>query len=142
MYTRHIGLNIPKNYSGSRFSKSEDNLPVKEHRPSYTEAVRSAHSPSYSEEIARVTESPTEEISEPTSEIFYGENEDEEPSVCTECDKNTDTLLPFSLPIKEILNGIDKEELLLIGLILLIASEKDNDNNIILTLLSLLLLYK
>ena len=89
-----------------------------------------------------MTESPTEGISEPTSEIFYGENEDEETSVCTECDKNTDTLLPFSLPIKEILNGIDKEELLLIGLILLIASEKDNDNNIILTLLSLLLLYK
>jgi hypothetical protein len=142
MYTRHTGINIPKNYSGSRFSKNEDTLPVKEHRPTYTEAVRSTHSPSYDEEISKIAEEADKEIPEPISEVTYEEKEEKSLHTSTEYEKKTDTLLPFSLPIKEILNGIDKEELLLIGLILLIASEKDNDNNVILTLLSLLLLYK
>ena len=142
MYTRHTGINIPKNYSGSRFSKNEDTLPVKEHRPTYTEAVRSTHSPSYDEEISKIAEEADKEIPEPISEVTYEEKEGKSLPTSTEYEKKTDTLLPFSLPIKEILNGIDKEELLLIGLILLIASEKDNDNNVILTLLSLLLLYK
>lgn len=142
MYTRHTGINIPKNYSGSRFSKNEDTLPVKEHRPTYTEAVRSTHSPSYDEEISKIAEEADKEIPEPISEVTYEEKEEKSLPTSTEYEKKTDTLLPFSLPIKEILNGIDKEELLLIGLILLIASEKDNDNNVILTLLSLLLLYK
>ena len=142
MYTRHTGINIPKNYSGSRFSKNEDTLPVKEHRPTYTEAVRSTHSPSYDEEISKIAEEADKEIPEPISEVTYEEKEEKSLPTSTEYEKKTDMLLPFSLPIKEILNGIDKEELLLIGLILLIASEKDNDNNVILTLLSLLLLYK
>ena len=134
MYTRHTGLNIPKNYSGSRFTRVDDTLPVKEHRPTYNEAVRSAHSPSYDEEISKAADAPTEPIIDENPEI--------NPPLCVECEKKTDTLLPFSLPINEILNTVDKEELLLIGIILLIASEKNSDNNLILTLLSLLLLYK
>ena len=142
MYTRHTGINIPKNYSGSRFSKNEDSLPVKEHRPTYTEAVRSTHSPSYDEEISKIAEEADKEIPEPISEVTYEEKGKKSFPTSTEYEKKTDTLLPFSLPIKEIFSQINNEELLLVGLILLIASEKDNDNNVILTLLSLLLLYK
>lgn len=142
MYTRHTGINIPKNYSGSRFSKNEDPLPVKEHRPTYTDAIRSAHSPSYDEEISKIAEEADKEIHDTLNEATYEKKEEKNLPTSTEYEKKTDTLLPFSLPIKEIFSQINNEELLLIGLILLIASEKDNDNNVILTLLSLLLLYK
>ncbi|MBQ9744856.1 MAG: hypothetical protein IJW19_07010 [Clostridia bacterium] len=192
MYTRH--LNIPKNYNGVRFSGRDDGIPVKEHRPVYTEGIKTSHSPLYkhNEEAASI---PTgEENSNTLSDIStdytvveeddgasYGANEkssgvtddganeksngvtnDEEYEVTSEELSNGNSVAEVSsnepltesdvsrdksfssfpaLPIKELLDGIDTEELLLIGVILLIASEKNKDNNSILTMLSLLLLW-
>jgi hypothetical protein len=61
-----------------------------------------------------------------------------------ECDINNKSS-PLShlfsdLPIGNILSSINKEDLLLLGLILLMATEKNGANNDILTMLSLLLL--
>jgi len=147
MYTRHTSINIPKNYSGNRFKQSEE-IPVKEHRPIYTDAIKTAHSPIYSEELSKAEDviqvedtipTPVYEDAEPITEEEL--SSDIQP--CEECDSEPKDLFShLSLPIKEILKSIDKEELLLIGLILLISAEKDNDNNTILTLLSLLLLHK
>ncbi|MBQ8392496.1 MAG: hypothetical protein IJX51_01875 [Clostridia bacterium] len=177
MYTRH--LNIPKNYNGVRFSGMDDGIPVKEHRPVYTEGIKTSHSPLYkhSEEAASVStveensnapldistdytiveeeddvanEKSNGQINEEAYEVTSKEasTDDSVAEVSSnasvpETDISRDSLFSSfpSLPIKELLDGIDTEELLLIGVILLIASEKNKDNNSILTMLSLLLLW-
>ena len=155
MYTRHTSINIPKNYSGNRFKTAPDNIPVKEHRPVYNEGIKTAHSPAYNEEMMKVPDISSEYIppyfdnadlneeldSQDESIENTGKNEDEK--TCEDTSYNaTCALSSFSLPFRDILSHIDKEELLLIGIILLLASEKENDNSLMITLLSLLLLYK
>ena len=142
MYTRHTSLNIPKNYSGNRFSKIMEEPTVKEHRPVYTDAVKTAHSPAYNEEITRAEDIIIEKEEEEIIDSVAEEIEEQPESIRDTSSEMSQQASSFSLPINEILNGIDKEELLLLGLIILIAAEKNNDNNIILTLLSLLLLSK
>ena len=65
MYTRHV--NIPKNYNGVRFQQRQenDNIPVKEHRPSYSRGVKSSHSSLYNQKIA----APVDEIEQIADEF-------------------------------------------------------------------------
>ena len=146
MYTRHF--NIPKNYNGVRFTQSDDGITVKEHRPNYDSGVKTSHSPLYNRK--RPDDGEKTEITD-TSPVEIAENEEcaeaEDTEKCVLCKDDIPSendisaeQKRFNLPIKEILNSIDREDALLICLILLIAAENDKNNNSILTMLSLLLL--
>jgi len=157
MYTRHFS--VPKNYNGIRFSNStDDGIPVKEHRPKYDSGIKSSHSPLYKPEntdtptdkspVSADSESPADE-NEPikNEEVLEDIAEDDTLPLSTNSKDNDATASSteskhFNLPIRELLNGINREDALLICLILLIAAENDKDNNSILTMLSLLLLKK
>lgn len=158
MYTRHV--NIPKNYNGVRFQQRQenDNIPVKEHRPSYSGGIKSSHSPLYNQKIS----APVDEIEQIAEVEAYDEEPDApvdsesyvEDEPCPACEGNNEETKGCSLnskpsslsnlfsdlPIGNILSSINKEDLLLLGLILLMATEKNGSNNDILTMLSLLLL--
>jgi hypothetical protein len=160
MYTRHV--NIPKNYNGVRFQQRQenDNIPVKEHRPSYNRGVKSSHSSLYNQKIS----APVDEIEQiADEEPIYDEpgldmttendtiidaepchtyeDKGEKIKCCNLSNEPSSLSHLFSdLPIGNILSSINKEDLLLLGLILLMATEKNGANNDILTMLSLLLL--
>ncbi len=151
MYTRHF--NIPKNYNGVRFNQSDDGIAVKEHRPIYDSSVKTSHSPLYSREPVSPPEAEESVITDtspeesPPSEEITEAPPTEECVLCEDSENLTahtvaDEQKRFNLPIKELLNGINREDALLICLILLIAAENDKSNNSILTMLSLLLLKK
>jgi len=158
MYTRHV--NIPKNYSGVRFQRhGDDNMSVKEHRPFYSEGVKSSHSPLYNQKIAapvdeieekdliddlteesEINVTSTEE-SDAGGDLFDAEVENAKEVITEEKAKPSSISNLFSdLPITNILGNINREDLLLLGLIFLMATEKNGGNNDILTMLSLLLL--
>ena len=147
MYTRPF--NIPKNYNGVRFTNAKDDIPVKEHRPSYENGVKTSHSPLFKQEnsdtssgVIEIPSSETDNKEEYTKETLSEETED----ILPQDDTNNEPYLEasgqkhFNLPVRELMNSINTEDALLICLILLIAAEKDRDNNSILTMLSLLLL--
>lgn len=151
MYTRHF--NIPKNYNGVRFNSPNDGITVKEHRPSYENGVKTSHSPLYKQENTDTLPEETEEISSPPDiEEYYTKTEESSDTEAVISSLNEDNDAEessvesvskhFNFPIKELINGINREDALLICLILLIAAEQDKDNNPILTMLSLLLLKK
>ena len=154
MYTRH--MSIPKNYNGVRFSREDDGIAVKEHRPAYRDGVKSSHSPLYRREETEEKESSPPEITDTLPSVLQNEpvitetdgNDSEAEILPTECEASRcdngqcRSPSPFSsIDIKRILDGINREDALLIGLILLIASEGNSDNNLILTALALLLLF-
>ena len=147
MYTRPF--NIPKNYNGVRFNNAKDDIPVKEHRPSYENGVKTSHSPLFKQEnkdtpsdVIEISSSETDAQEESVKETLSEETKD----ILPQNDSNNEPYLEaseqkhFNLPIRELLNSINTEDALLICLILLIAAEKVRDNNSILTMLSLLLL--
>ena len=147
MYTRPF--NIPKNYNGVRFNNAKDDIPVKEHRPSYENGVKTSHSPLFKQEnndtpsdVIEISSSEADAQEESVKETLSEETKD----ILPQNDSNNEPYLEaseqkhFNLPIRELLNSINTEDALLICLILLIAAEKDRDNNSILTMLSLLLL--
>ena len=147
MYTRHF--NIPKNYNGVRFNGADDGISVKEHRPKYDSSVKTSHSPLYTGETQSTSQEQNVFTDTSPEEFDIDAEEDCEasPSECILCEDNDGLTKAvegeqrhFNLPIKEMLNGIDREDALLICLILLIAAENDKSNNSILTMLSLLLL--
>lgn len=147
MYTRPF--NIPKNYNGVRFNNAKDDIPVKEHRPSYENGVKTSHSPLFKQEnkdtpsdVIEISSSETDAQEESVKETLSEETKD----ILPQNDSNNELYLEaseqkhFNLPIRELLNSINTEDALLICLILLIAAEKVRDNNSVLTMLSLLLL--
>ncbi len=157
MYTRHI--NIPKNYNGVRFQRqNSEDIAVKEHRPSYNEGIKSSHSPLYNQKITAPVDDieqiqPQATVEENVSnENIKEENPAEDFDTCSYEDNtqkvnngethnsSPNSRLFSDLPISNILGNINKEDLLLLGLIFLMATEKDGSNNDILTMLSLLLL--
>lgn len=200
MYSRHSGINIPKNYNGVRFRNSPENTNMKEHRPIYRQEIKTAHSPLYDSTDMKA---PTDEGL--TEQNLLSENNDTEKAANTEMDdeccsytdceeyndeevynddgwviersesddcpkKNdcpigdlsstvfnsntegavTDTKKPIKaensllnalkVPISDIFKSINREDALLLGLILLLSSEQKEDNSLILTFLALILL--
>ena len=144
MYTRPF--NVPKNYNGVRFNGSREDIPVKEHRPSYDNGIKTSHSPLFKQENTDTPPDITEDSPFPSDTNEEGETLTEfsleNGEECVNCEPQVDapSQKHFNLPIRELLNGINTEDALLIFLILLIAAEKDKDNNSMLTMLSLLLL--
>jgi len=169
MYSRKDGISIPKNYNGIRFRNPPEPMPMKEHRPIYRQEVKTAHSPLYNREKAEA-DTPAFTDHNILPEDVYSENdiitndyyeseadlniENKENELCeieepdlqekaVEVSKNDSSLLnSIKLPVSGILNSINREDALLLGLILLLSSEQNSDNSLILTFLALLLLKK
>ena len=159
MYSKYSGISIPQNYGGSRFRVSEP--PMKTHRAESSGASKSAHSPSFVQTKASPSiTTHSNEYNAPIEEEFVDECELEGenlgislPSDSDESAKDFSTeeandseecstrgrLFDFS-SFKDILSGLDKDSILILGLILLFMSDSDNKNDDIIPLLALLLL--
>ena len=135
MYSRYSNISIPKNYGGSRFSDL-DEPETKTHRASSPiSKPKSSHSPSFVpmrvQDEAPVETPEIEEYEELT------EDEATEPTILdTEPAKDENE---HSSALKALLSGLERDELILLGLILLLISDSSKNNTDIIVMLALLL---
>ena len=169
MFTRYNGVEIPKNYSGSRFRQQVENTETKMHRPKEApplQNVRKSVSPTFQEVIdnaikdveqsqaknsesngfllAQETEATANSDTPPSKTVESGVN-DNVPSVkslngITDSEKNEHS--PIEGGIRKLLDGIAKDDLLLIALILMLAEGGEGDSLDLITMLALLLLFR
>ena len=146
MYSRYSGIKLPQNYSGSRFVRETE---TKLHTASTLSGVKSSHSPSF------VTSSKASPLQKAES-LSEDDCENEEPQNASvisndtyadyDMQKKHDELSEVSsssencFSIKSIFENISSEELLILGIILLIATDKDGLSDSALWILALLLL--
>lgn len=132
MFSKYSETRVPPNYSGSRFKKADPyETETKAHRPSEYSAVKSSVSPTF--EKSQPTEDPQIEDFAPS----YEENEPTEEIEPTEVPQDETT--SEAHPLGELLGKINKEDLLLICLIIFLSADKSLKNNDMIILLSLLL---
>ncbi|MBO5312572.1 MAG: hypothetical protein J6B29_01265 [Clostridia bacterium] len=165
MFTRYKGgIELPQNYGGSRFKRVEDGTETKTHRgqitPITTPSVKSSSSQSFQSVIDKVVEdslpidSPKTEgeaVEESESSPVFTVEESELSSVDTEeKEENSENDTPltegflsdFKLgSIGKLLSNISQEDLLLLVLLLLFASDGNENSFDVVTILALLLLY-
>ena len=148
MYSRYSDFSIPKNYSGSRFS-SIDDTSTKLHRGEIGGASKSSHSPTFiaprkDDEI----QSENDELSESFDENYtvdINESVNDSTEVACEVSKPKDdkqdlkSAFDFS-SIKSLFSSVDKDELIILGLILLLISDAEQENEDVIALLVMLLL--
>ena len=131
MYSRYSGISIPQNYGGSRFSHLAE-VETKTHRASAPMSpIKSSYVPIEEENEDEVEiedfEEGNEEIIEEESEI-----EDENPIERQKADAYSS--------LKALFSSIEKDELILLGLILLLISDSSSQSNSdIIMILALLL---
>jgi hypothetical protein len=147
MYSRYSGIKLPQNYSGSRFVRETE---TKLHTASTLSGVKSSHSPSF------VTSSKASPLQKAES-LSEDDCENEEPQNASvisndtyadyDLQKKHDEVRKVSSPslddgfsLKSIFENISSEELLILGIILLIATDKDGLSDSALWILALLLL--
>ena len=161
MFTKYKGVQIPQNYSGSRFKVDELETEMKTHKPtpSYS-STKTSVSPTfhnainnkYDEENQKTHEYVYE--NEDSEEYFDDENEamyapqKEEKTNNEDCENEKenkkgigafiDELKPF---FNKLTSSISNEDLLLLGLILLLASEDSDEARGAILPLVLLFLY-
>lgn len=158
MYTRYSGVDVPQNYSGSRFRKKIiEETEMKVHTSTAQGAVKSSVSPTFESQIKgehlpiTVSENDSD-YSETVEDVAENDASGEEyTSLQYEVTKENDDreqnigrsiLNDLNLSsITEYLKSIKGEDLLLIALIIFLASDKDVSNNDIIILLALLLIY-
>ena len=146
MYSRYSGIKLPQNYSGSRFIRETE---TKLHNASTLSGVKSSHSPSF------VTSSRGDLPQK--NDALTAENQENE-ALQNESFKIDDTYADYDMQkkhdelsevssssencfsIKSIFENISSEELLILGIILLIATDKDGLSDSALWILALLLL--
>lgn len=136
MYSKYSGIEVPQNYSGSRFRKGyELKTETKTHTASEYSATKSSVSPVYQEQVELYSEDNSYlEENEPILE----ENCDrvDEIEKKEECSEKSE--LSF---IHELLKSISIDDLLLICLIIFLCADENINNNDVIILLSLLLAY-
>ena len=159
MFTKYKGINIPENYSGSRF-KAPPETETKTHTPSSLgvySGTKTSISPAF-EDALREKSSPKKEetfelFQEPMLEESTGdapyfeeettekENERKAPLLSRESTGNGSSRLfsEFGNLFSQISSKIKQDDLIIIAVILLLLSEENEDNYVILPLLLLLL---
>ena len=158
MYSRNFGISVPKNYSGNRFSNQSEPS-TKTHRADKPRASKHSHSPSFVtrsssnvdssiiaplEDENEVYEAEAEQIIQEENFVDISENtveqvEAEGNQSNIEEEKPKQALLDLS-GIHSFLSGIDRDELIILGLIFLFISDSAQKNTDIIALLALLLL--
>ena len=157
MFTRYKGIDIPENYSGSRF-KAPIITETKTHKPTppmtYS-GTKTSISPAFEDALREQSVRPIEKLPQEFDQIFTEENidevtlyenensnnEEEKISEKSEASNKGDTSLlgEFGNLFSQIFSKIKQDDLVIIGVILLLLSEKNEDNYAILPLLILLL---
>lgn len=160
MFSKYKGIEIPLNYSGSRFKSSEVETEMKTHKPSpsyrstktsvsptFQSAINQAVNASYTQETPpdvyemRDDFDEVQKFSEEPLMVIDNEEYDEQPSENEGEEKKGlssifDEIKPFFEKLKSSIKG---EDLLLISLIILLVSEGGNDS--LESILPLLLLF-
>lgn len=155
MFSKYFGMNIPPNYSGSRFSSIEK-TETKLHRPDMQMAVKSSLSPSFSPSGAVNESFVYNDIDDETGldvdEVFddandnFGEENIENCSLDAkkeDCENETHERgkLGFDIhSLRSLFSGIEKDELIIIALIILLITDEGKENDEIISVLTLLLL--
>ena len=161
MFSKYFGMNIPPNYSGSRFSPIE-RTETKLHRPDNQTAVKSSHSPSFltkSVSEAPVINDDTEVLAEAYAEdeSAYAEDESaytadeqelysqESEIECVVKDEPISNSFKGGLgldlqSLRGLFHGIERDELIILALIFLLITDEGQENDEIISVLVLLLL--
>lgn len=156
MFSKYSSIEVPQNYSGSRFRKSQEiKTETKTHPATDYSATKSSVSPTYKDRTESCTEAQNDYCESPSpcddctesysccdceSDCIDSEDtsyscEDENKS----CERKDDTKQGFLLG--DMLANINKEDLLLICLIIFLSADGGISNNDIIILLSLILAY-
>lgn len=150
MFTKYTGIEVPQNYSGNRFKKEVEKTEMKTHRgqiSSPDSGIKAAVSPSFQEvidnavsdkgdteqyasfdedDINQTTEAPLDEI----CDVVKTMSRDEEES-------NT-----IEATLKRFFDSIGKDELLLLSLLVLFASDNQDCGIDGVIIVALLLMYR
>lgn len=135
MYSRYSGVSIPQNYGGSRFSHLAE-VETKTHRPTTTVTPIKASPVSIIEVDNEENEIDYELVKE-DEECFEQEFEEDEQGVISQEDKGEKAHDDFSLA--SLISLLEKDDILLLGLILLLISDSSKDNYDVIMVLALLL---
>lgn len=141
MYSKYSGFSIPQNYSGSRFSPASEPQ-TKTHRGEVGGATRHAHSPTFVSQNAEPEELYDEQDfiaqENPLNDIVEMLTPNEPQEIFSEEDTASDVNNePF---IEKLFRSLDKDQLLILALIILLMTDGDEKNNDIVFLLAILLL--
>ena len=165
MFTKYNGINLPKNYSGTKFKQPLEDTQMKTHRAKTDNSmsrgvIRTSVSPSFQGALDKVVETADtvdytaqndddasfyEEISDAyaQNEVAACKNTTKEESVKLECENKEPTThdLFNELGVSHLFENIHKDDLLLIALIVLFAQEHLQNSMDAIIILALLLLY-
>lgn len=153
MFTKYTNVNVPKNYSGSRFSKPPE-TEMKTHRAqdaSPSNTVKTSVSPYFHNTQEYL--SSTDKAIETDSIVNFAIHSDDDitnidtaspESIQEEVYEDESTsVVPSSITeLSKILKNIKGDDILLLALILIFATDNGEGNPDILLILSLLLLYR
>lgn len=133
MYSRYSGVSIPQNYGGSRFSHLAE-VETKTHRPTTTVTpIKASPVPIIEDEENEIDY----ELVKEDEECFEQEFEEDEQGVISQEDKGEKARDDFSLA--SFISHLEKDDILLLGLILLLISDSSKDNYDVIMVLALLL---
>ncbi|MBQ8163224.1 MAG: hypothetical protein IJZ93_02515 [Clostridia bacterium] len=148
MFSRYSKIKVPQNYSGNRFNIDEPEMKI--HTPATQFSVKNAHSPTFSASMEDTSIKEDEYLSEVENDYEDFEEEQidtyEDQEVIdtpTDVSPKSEEKRGFDISyLKNLISNINSEELLILGIILLIASDKDSSNDSLIWMLALLLLGK
>lgn len=124
MYSKYSGVSIPQNYGGSRFSALSE-VETKTHKPTLqTMPVKSSPPIVQYENYEKIEDNDQED------EVIDDEVLDIEELSQEEIES----------PLKALLSSIERDELILLGLILLLISDSSQNNTEVVMMLTLLLI--
>lgn len=124
MYSKYSGVSIPQNYGGSRFSALSE-VETKTHKPTLQMMpVKSSPPIVQYENYEEFEDNDQDEVIE--DEAFELEELSQESA-----DES---------PLKALLSSIERDELILLGLILLLISDSSQNNTEVVMMLALLLI--
>ena len=135
MYSRYSGVSIPQNYGGSRFSHLAE-VETKTHRPTTTVTPIKA-SPVPIIEVDNEENEIDHELVKEDEECFEQEFEEDEQGVISQEDKGEKA--HNDIPLASLISRLEKDDILLLGLILLLISDSSKDNYDVIMMLALLL---
>ncbi len=154
MFSKYSSIEVPQNYSGSRFRKSTElKTETKTHPATDYSATKSSVSPTFKESTEPYidTHNGSCELPSPSEECMdsncpkgdcanEGENDcycEDECNSCKICDESKQ----HGSLLSDLLGNIKTEDLLLICLIIFLSADGGISNNDIIVLLSLILAY-
>lgn len=143
MFTKYNSVEIPQNYSGNRF-KNFGETEMKTHRavstPVQQSPIKSSTSPTFQEVIDK-TMNDAKEVESDLLDISSKEEASYAPQLSDDTPNATDDDATNEFSLARFVEKISKDDLLLIALIILFASDSSVSSYDTVIILALLLLY-